>query len=77
MNLEARPRLNLKVKPKLNLKVHPRIKLRLSLEITIKKCDFSKGPIWLKCPHWPKGMVILTKGLGHEKHELFFIKTFD
>jgi hypothetical protein len=45
--------------------------------ITIRKCDFSEGLIWLKYPHWPRGMVILTKGPGHEKHELLMIKTFD
>ncbi len=31
-------------------------------------------PSWPKCSHWPKGMSILTKGLGYEKHILHFIK---
>jgi hypothetical protein len=45
--------------------------------ITIKKLDFSKSSIWLKCPHWPKGMVILIKSLGHERHKLLLTETFD
>jgi hypothetical protein len=44
---------------------------------TTRKRDFSKGPTWLKCPHGLRGMVVLTKGLGHEKHELLLTKTFD
>jgi hypothetical protein len=28
-----------------------------------KKSWFIKRPTWKKCPHWPKGMSILTKGL--------------
>jgi hypothetical protein len=35
-----------------------------------------KKPTWLKCPHWAKGMSILTKGLGHEKHMLHLTITF-
>jgi hypothetical protein len=46
-----------------------------SFNIT-RKNDFLKGPTWLKCPHWLKGMVILTKGLKHERHELLLTKTF-
>jgi len=42
-----------------------------------RKCDFLEGPTWLKCTHWSKGMVILTKGLGYERRELFFIETFN
>jgi hypothetical protein len=41
-----------------------------------RKCDFSKGPTWLECPRWLRGMVVLIKGLGHEKHELLLIETF-
>jgi hypothetical protein len=33
-----------------------------------KKTQIFKRPTWPKCPHWPKGMSILIKGLGHEKH---------
>ncbi len=44
---------------------------------TTRKCDFSEGPTWLKCPHWPRGMVVLIKGVKHEKHELLLIETFD
>jgi hypothetical protein len=39
-----------------------------------KKTWFFKRPIWSKCPHWPKDMSILTKGLGHEKHMLHLTK---
>jgi len=28
----------------------------------------------IKGPHWPKGMLILIKSLGHKKHMLHFIK---
>jgi hypothetical protein len=44
---------------------------------TTKKCDFLEGPTWLKCSHWPRGMVILAKGLEHERHELLLTETFD
>jgi hypothetical protein len=27
-----------------------------------------RRPIWPKCPHWPKGMSILTKGLVSQPH---------
>jgi len=44
---------------------------------TTKKRDFSEGPTWLKCSHWPRGMVILSKDLDHERHELLLIEMFD
>ncbi len=44
---------------------------------TIRKRDFSKCSTCLKCPHRLKGIVILTKGLGHERHKLLLIETFD
>jgi len=49
----------------------------VALPFTIRKCDLLEGSTWLKCPHWLRGMVILTKCLGHEMHELFFTETFD
>ncbi len=42
-----------------------------------RKHDLKKGLTWLKCPHWPRGMVVLIKGLGHERQELLMIKTLD
>jgi hypothetical protein len=39
-----------------------------------KKTRNFKRPTWLKCPHWPRGMSILTKGLRHGKHMLHFTK---
>jgi hypothetical protein len=41
-----------------------------------KKTWLSRMRTWPKCSHWPKGMSILTKGLGHEKHLLHFTNTF-
>jgi hypothetical protein len=41
------------------------------------KCGFLEGPTWLKCPHWPRGMVILIKGIWHEKHKLLLTETFE
>jgi hypothetical protein len=42
-----------------------------------KKSRRFKRLTWLKCPHWPKGMSILIKILGHEKHMLRLTNTFD
>jgi hypothetical protein len=42
-----------------------------------KRSWLFKRPTWPKCPHWPKGMSILIKGLGHDKHMLHFINTFN
>jgi hypothetical protein len=39
-----------------------------------KKMRLFKRPTWPKCPHWPKGMCILTIDLGHEKHMLHLTK---
>jgi hypothetical protein len=44
---------------------------------TTRKHEFSKGRTWWKCPYWPKGMVILTKGSAHGRHELILTETFD
>jgi hypothetical protein len=44
---------------------------------TIRKHDFSKGSTWLKYSHWPRGMVVLTKSLGHERHKSLLIETFN
>jgi hypothetical protein len=45
--------------------------------IITRTCDFLEGPTCLKCSHSPRGMVVLTKTLGHEKHDLLLTKTFD
>ncbi len=45
--------------------------------VNIRKLDFSEGPTWLKCSHWPRGMVVLIKRLGHERHKLFLTETFN
>jgi hypothetical protein len=50
--------------------------LFLLVYCTTRKRDFLKGPIWLKCPHWPRGMIVLIKGLKNERHELLLTKTF-
>jgi len=42
-----------------------------------KKSQHFRRPTWPKCLHWPNGMSILTKGLGHEKHMLHLTSTFD
>jgi hypothetical protein len=50
------------------------ISWKIYLPFTIRKCDFLKGPTWLKCPYWLKGMVILIKDLGHEGSSHFWFK---
>jgi hypothetical protein len=42
-----------------------------------KKSRLFRRSTWPKCPHCTKGMSILTKGLGHEKHMLHLTSTFD
>ncbi len=51
--------------------------LFLLVYYTTRKHDFLKGPNWLKYPHWPRGMIVLIKGLGHEIHKLLLTKKID
>jgi hypothetical protein len=37
------------------------------ISLHYNKSRFLKKLTWSKCPHWPKGLSIFTKGLGHEK----------
>jgi hypothetical protein len=39
-----------------------------------KKSQLFKKITWLKCSHWPKGISILIKGLGHEKTSYILLK---
>jgi hypothetical protein len=50
------------------------LKICQNMSCHYKKMQLFKRPTWPKCPHWPKGMSILKKGLGHEKHMLHLTK---